>query len=158
MDEFKAESGKFLLVTHSNLPRVGLETHEFDQPDAAHTRASEFWTTAHLPTRADVYDDQGRKVPPASYIDAKRPPLAEAMELEAIHNAGMTIAQAVGSLTKKGYFTAPPRPWQVVRKERGHDHGDYAVLDRFGSLVVTTVLQETAEFIVGACNACSGPG
>ncbi len=68
---------------------------------------------------------------PDSYLNARRPPLQEALSLE-----GGTFIEAVESLKRKGYFTPPPRPWSLGVDDRGHGHMSYAVLDRFGDVVV----------------------
>ena len=86
---------------------------------------------------------------PDSYLDARRPPLQEALAAE----GDMTIMEAVDSLTRKGYFTPRPRPWQLGRSDRGHGHGNYAVLDRFGDVVVEVPNREDAELIIAAVNA-----
>jgi hypothetical protein len=84
---------------------------------------------------------------PESYLDCKRPPLLEAIELE-----GGTPNEACASLEWKGYFTPPPRPWSLGFKDRGMGRGDYAVLDRFGYVVVEAPNQVTAELIINAVN------
>ena len=89
---------------------------------------------------------------PESYLDHKRPPLLEALRLE-----GGTMEEAIASLTKRGYFTAPPRPWTLGFKDRGLGRGDFAVLDKFGDLVVETQNRETAEFIIEAANCHCKP-
>lgn len=86
---------------------------------------------------------------PKSYLDCKRPPLLEALELE-----GGTIEEAIASLIQKGYYTAPPRPWTLGTKDRGLGRCSFAVLDKFGDVVVEAS-KETAEFIVKAANKFS---
>lgn len=86
-------------------------------------------------------------VAPKSYLDCKRPPLIEALKLE-----GGTFEEATASLDRKGYFTAPPRPWNLGFMDRGLGRGDFAVLDKFGDLVVETPNRETAEFIIKSAN------
>jgi hypothetical protein len=88
------------------------------------------------------------KKAPESYLDHRRPPPLEALRLE-----GGTLEEATNSLKRKGYFTAPPRPWVLGFKDRGLGRGSYAVLDKFGDLVVETQNCETAEFIVKAANS-----
>ena len=61
----------------------------------------------------------------------------------------MTIEEARTSI----YFTARPRPWEIGFRDRGLGHGDYAVLDSLGSLVVETSHRSDAELIVAAINA-----
>lgn len=84
---------------------------------------------------------------PKSYVDARRPPLEEAMRLE-----GGTLEKAIASLEAKGYFTPPPGPWQLGGKDRGHGHMNYAILDRFGDLVMEAPNQATAELVIEAVN------
>jgi hypothetical protein len=84
---------------------------------------------------------------PESYLDHKRPPLHEAIKLES-----GTLDEILETLEKKGYFTAPPRPWSLGFKERGLGRGDFAVLDKFGDLVAETQDRETSEFIIEAVN------
>ena len=86
---------------------------------------------------------------PESYLDARRPPLEEAMRLE---GPDRTIDQITESLTKKCYFTPHPRPWKVGVRDRGMGRADYAVLDRFGDLVAE-MTREDAELTVSAVNA-----
>ena len=91
------------------------------------------------------------KKPPESYVDARRPPVDEAMRLE-----GGSFTEAAASLERKGYFEPPPGPWQVGVGDRGMGRNDYAVLDRFGDLIATVENQATAELIVSAVNAKRG--
>lgn len=91
------------------------------------------------------------KKAPKSYLDCKRPPMMEAILLE----GDMPIVEAVGSLEKKGYFTPLPRPWKLGFRDRGLGRGDFAVLDRFGDLVVETSSQSNAKLIISAVNANS---
>lgn len=100
-----------------------------------------------------LFDREGIMPPPDSYLDARRPPLQEAIQAEAEGREGMTLTEAVASLTSKGYFTPRPRPWQLGRSDRGHGHGNYAVLDRFGDVVVEAPNREDAELIIAAVNA-----
>ncbi len=86
--------------------------------------------------------------PPKSYLNSRRPPLAEALKLE-----GGTIIEATNSLSRKGYFEPPPGPWQVGGLERGLGRNSFAVLDKFEDVVVETRDQELAELIVKAVNA-----
>ncbi len=86
--------------------------------------------------------------PPESYLDARRPPLLEALKLE-----GGTITEATESLTKKGYYEPPPRPWSLGVSHRGLGRNDYAVLDKFADLVVETKDRVIAELIIDAVNA-----
>lgn len=85
---------------------------------------------------------------PESYLDTSRPSLLEAMRLE-----GGTPEAAVASLEKKGYFTPPPRPWNLGFNDRGMGRGIYAVLDKFGNLVVEAPSQVVAEYIIAAVNS-----
>jgi len=85
--------------------------------------------------------------PPESYLGSRRPPLREALALE-----DGTVKQAMESLTRKGYFTPPPRPWVLGYNDRGLGHGDWAILDSFGDLVVKVPNRETADFIISAVN------
>jgi hypothetical protein len=89
-----------------------------------------------------------KKKAPKSYLDHRRPPLMEALKLE-----GGTLMEATESLKRKGYYTPPPRPWQLGFNDRGLGRGDYAVLDKFGDLVVTVENRETAVFIIEAANS-----
>jgi predicted ATP-grasp superfamily ATP-dependent carboligase len=86
---------------------------------------------------------------PKSYKNRRRPPLDEAILAE----GKMTLKEALASLERKGYFTARPRPWNLGFRHRGHGHGDYAVLDRFGDLVAEKLRREDAELIIAAVNA-----
>ena len=88
------------------------------------------------------------KKAPRSYKNSRRPPLQEALALE----GNIPIALATDSLIKKGYFTARPRPWQLGFSDRGHGHGDFGIIDRFGDLVVGKLDKETAELIIKAVN------
>ena len=88
---------------------------------------------------------------PESYINCRRPPLLEALALE----GDVSFVEATGSLISKGYFTPPPRPWHLGAHDRGMDRQDWAVLDKFGDLVVETKDRETAEFIISAVNTYS---
>jgi len=82
---------------------------------------------------------------PESYRDTKRPPLREAMRLETGN-----IDEVLASLTRKGYFEPPPRPWTLGAQDRGMGRENFAVLDRFEDLVVETPNRETAELIINA--------
>lgn len=150
---YKARKGKFLLVTRVYTGKP-MKTH-FDTNEAAHAAATAFWTSEEreMASSAFVYNDQGRKTPPPSYVDAKRPPLDEAMRLE---EEG-TFEEVSKALARRGYFTPPPRPWGLGRIDRGHGHGEWAVLDRFGGVVAAPLTKEAAEFIIAACNAFTGP-
>ena len=86
---------------------------------------------------------------PESYVDQRRPPLLDAIRAE----GNVTIAEAIASLERKGYFTARPRPWTLGFHDRGLGHGDFAVLDRFGDLVAETPQRADAELIITAGNA-----
>ena len=93
---------------------------------------------------------------PDSYVDSRRPELAEAMQLE--FDAGKrNVDDVFESLKAKGYFTPRPRPWRIGAHERGLGRIDYAVLDRFGDLVVKAPNCETAELIILAVNAFEKP-
>ncbi len=85
---------------------------------------------------------------PKSYLNCKRPPLQEAMLLE----GDVTMAEAIESLKRKGYFTARPRPWKLGFRDRGLGRGDFAVLDRFGDVVVEIESQADAELIISSVN------
>jgi hypothetical protein len=95
---------------------------------------------------------KSRKKAPKSYLDHRRPPLHEALALE-----GGLLTEARQSLVKKGYFTPPPRPWSLGFNDRGNGRGDFAVLDKFGDLVVETQNLETAELIIALVNTGSQP-
>lgn len=84
-----------------------------------------------------------------SYANRRRPPLIDAIQAEGKE----TTKEALISLERKGYFTARPRPWQLGFRDRGHGHGDFAVLDRFGDLVAETCEKSDAELIIVAVNA-----
>ena len=86
---------------------------------------------------------------PESYLNQRRPPLLEALQVE----GNMTLEEATASLERKGYFTARPRPWKLGFRDRGLGHGDFAVLDRFDDLVTETPNREDAELIMVAVNA-----
>jgi hypothetical protein len=85
--------------------------------------------------------------PPESYLDAKRPPLQEAMVLE-----GGTINEAIASLKRKGYFELPPGPWQLRGKNQGENKISYDILDCFGDFVARPDSRSIAELIVSAVN------
>lgn len=85
---------------------------------------------------------------PESYLNARRPPVKDALELEK-----GSIEERVKALDRKGYFTPPPGPWSVGRQDRGFGHYDYAVLDCFGDVVVEAKNEDTAQLIVAAVNA-----
>jgi hypothetical protein len=90
---------------------------------------------------------------PESYLNAKRPPLIEALALE-----GGTFEEAVASLRRKGYFKPPPRPWHLGIKERGMGRQSFAVLDSFNDVIVETGDNQTlADFIIVAANAYNPP-
>ena len=86
---------------------------------------------------------------PKSYLNKRRPSLLDAVRAE----GKMTFEEATFSLERKGYFTAKPRPWALGFNDRGLGHGDFAVLDRFGDLVVETSNRADAELIIVAANA-----
>lgn len=88
--------------------------------------------------------------PPASYRNIKRPPLMEAIRLE-----GGTIEEGAEALERKGYFEPPPRPWKLGSSDRGIGRKNFAVLDRFGDVVVLVNDRRTAELIISAVNAHS---
>lgn len=88
---------------------------------------------------------------PESYLDCKRPPVEEALKLE----GDVAIKDAFDSLEKKGYFTARPRPWKLGFRDRGLGRGDFAVLDKFGDVVVEAPNQSDAELIISAVNSNS---
>ena len=86
---------------------------------------------------------------PESYLNQRRPPLLEALQVE----GNMTLEEATASLERKGYFTARPRPWKLGFRDRGLGHGDFAGLDPFDDLVTETPNREDAELIIVAVNA-----
>lgn len=88
------------------------------------------------------------KKPPKSYRNAKRPPLIEALKME-----GGTIEEATKSLEKKGYFEPPPRPWKLGADDRGMGRDNFAILDRFGDMVVEVKDRSIAELIIFAVNS-----
>jgi hypothetical protein len=90
---------------------------------------------------------------PKSYLNRRRPPVLEAIALEQ-----GTIREATEVLERKGYFTPPPRPWTLGGADMGLGRMNYAVLDRFGDLVVKTGDRSTAELIITAVNAMAKPG
>lgn len=85
---------------------------------------------------------------PESYLDQRRPPLAEAVELE-----GGTYLDALESLRAKGYFTPPPKPWVIGVSSYGGGRNAYRVLDKFGDLIAEMPNLETAQLVVKAVNA-----
>ncbi len=89
---------------------------------------------------------------PKSYVNRRRPPLGAAMLLEDTE----FVKEAIQSLRDKGYFTPPPRPWQVGACDRGAGRLDPAVLDKFGDVVAKVENVETAELIVLAVNTLHG--
>jgi hypothetical protein len=89
------------------------------------------------------------KKPPKSYLDKRRPPILEAIELE----GAVTMIEAIASLERKGYYTPRPRPWQLGAHDRGLGRRDFAILDRFGDLVAEVSSQADAEFIISAVNS-----
>ena len=89
------------------------------------------------------------KKPPASYLNRRRPDILEAIKAE----GDILLVEALEILKRKGYFTPPPRPWKVAFRDRGHGHGDFAVIDRFGDVVAEVARCEIAELIVNAVNA-----
>jgi len=86
---------------------------------------------------------------PKSYLNQRRPPILEAIQLE----GDMAMDEAVKSLERKGYYTPRPRPWKLGYRERGLGRRDFAVLDRFGDLVVEVANKPDAELIIAAVNA-----
>jgi hypothetical protein len=71
---------------------------------------------------------------------------------EAIKLEGGTLEEAIASLERKGYFEPPPRPWSLGGQERGLGRMNYAVLDKFGDLVVEAPSRPVAELIMAAVN------
>jgi hypothetical protein len=65
---------------------------------------------------------------------------------------GGTIDEALASLERKGYFEPPPGPWKLGVQDRGMGRANFAVLDRFGDLVVEVKDRFTAELIISAVN------
>ncbi len=84
---------------------------------------------------------------PDSYLDNRRPPLREALVLE-----GGTVSEATEALQRKGYFTPPPRPWVPGSFDRGFGRKSFAVLDKFGDVVVEAPNLEIVTLIVEAVN------
>ncbi len=89
-----------------------------------------------------------KKKPPKSYLDERRPPLLEAVQAE----GDVPFPEAMRLLEEKGYFTPRPRPWQLGFRDRGHGHGDCAILDRFGDLVAEIPECVDARLIIEAVN------
>ncbi len=85
---------------------------------------------------------------PASYLNARRPPLQEALELE-----GGTLTESMESLERKGCFTPLPTPWELGSHDQGMGRSSFAVLDCFGDVVVEVKDKPTAELIIAAVNA-----
>ncbi len=81
-----------------------------------------------------------KKRAPKSYRNTRRLPLLEALALE-----GGSDEEAADSLERKGYFEPPPRPWKLGFDDRGQGRKSFAVLDRFGDLVVEVTSQSTAK-------------
>lgn len=83
---------------------------------------------------------------PRSYRVSDRPEIIRALALE----SGI-LEEATEALRRKGYFDPPPRPWKVGCSDRGAGRSSYAVLDRYGHVVVETGdCLETAKLIVVA--------
>jgi hypothetical protein len=76
--------------------------------------------------------------------------------MEAIGLEGdMTIGEAIEALERKGYYTARPRPWKLGFRDRGNGRGDFAVLDKFGDVVVEVPNQSDGELIISTVNSNS---
>ncbi len=63
-----------------------------------------------------------------------------------------TMAAAIESLKKKGYFTPRPRPWKLGLRDRGLGRGNFAILDKFDDLVAEVESRVDAELIISAAN------
>ncbi len=85
---------------------------------------------------------------PESYLNRRRPPIVEAIDLE----GNMPVSDALESLQRKGYYSPRPRPWKLGYKDRGLGRGDFAVLDRFGDLVAEVASKADAELIIFVVN------
>ena len=88
------------------------------------------------------------KKAPESYLNRRRPPVTEAIDLE----GNVTISEALESLQRKGYYSPHPRPWKLGYKDRGLGRHDWAILDRFGDLVAEVNSRADAELIVFVVN------
>ncbi|MFA6536017.1 MAG: hypothetical protein WC250_00150 [Candidatus Paceibacterota bacterium] len=88
------------------------------------------------------------KKPPKSYLNSRRPTFHEAAALE-----GGTFMEAMASLERKGYFEPAPGPWKLGIQDRGIGRNNFAILDRFGDLVVEAPSRATADLIIAAVNA-----
>jgi hypothetical protein len=86
---------------------------------------------------------------PKSYVDRRRPPLADALRAE----GDVTLEEAIASLERKGYFTPRPGPWKLGFCDRGMGRRDYVVLDRFGDPVTPPLERVDADLIITAVNA-----
>ncbi len=85
---------------------------------------------------------------PESHFDALQPIPAGALAI----GDSLPVDQAVESV--RGDSLAPkPRPWQLGYHDRGLGRGDYAVLDRFGEVVIEKLSRKDAELIIAAVNA-----
>ena len=88
------------------------------------------------------------KKAPESYLNQRRPPVAEAIDLE----GNMTISEALELLQRKGYYSPRPRPWKLGARDRGLGRHDWAILDCFGDLVAEVASRADAELIVFVVN------
>jgi len=86
---------------------------------------------------------------PKSWVNRRRIPLHDAMKLEGVE----TFDEGVKILVEKGYFTPQPGPWKIGGRDRGHDHVDYAVMDKFGDIVAEMPNRVTAELVISAVNS-----
>lgn len=102
--------------------------------------------------------EEPNKLPPVSYLDAPRPDVNEAFDMETQANPDLkTMDEVWEVLKKKGFFTPNPRPWAIGFRDRGHGHGDYGVMDKFGKVIIENILYENAVLIVDAVNAFVPP-
>ncbi|MBP6886291.1 MAG: hypothetical protein KBC02_03575 [Candidatus Pacebacteria bacterium] len=89
---------------------------------------------------------------PISYRNRRRPPLFEAMQLE---NTEPITSRDVNDdtlarLERKGFFSPRPWPWRIGFRDRGHGHGDYAIIDRFGDPVAENISLADIKIILKA--------
>lgn len=94
---------------------------------------------------------------PKSYLNRRRPSLQDAVADEGRSmGEGATWHVAIQRLEEKGYFTPQPRPWKLGAMQRGLGSVSYAVLDRFGDVVLQPhnhpLARQTCEHIIKAVN------